>query len=54
MVKLDGGYYQCELCFLHYKDKELAEACEAWDKEHKSCNLEIAEKSIEAEKTHQK
>ncbi|MBI2626127.1 MAG: hypothetical protein HYW69_00865 [Candidatus Nealsonbacteria bacterium] len=33
--------YQCEECGFYYKDKEWAEKCEAWCREHKSCNLEI-------------
>jgi len=33
--------YQCEKCGFHYADKEWAEKCEAWCKEHHSCNLEI-------------
>lgn len=42
--------YQCEECGLKYENKEIAEKCQAWCKEHKSCNLEIikhAEKEIE-------
>ena len=33
--------YQCKECGLHYKDKHTAEKCEAWCKEHKTCNIEI-------------
>lgn len=33
--------YQCEECGLHYKDRATAERCEAWCREHRSCNLEI-------------
>lgn len=33
--------YQCEECGFRYKDKEWAEKCEAWCREHHSCNLEI-------------
>jgi len=33
--------YQCEECKLLYKEREIAEKCEAWCKEHKSCNLDI-------------
>ena len=33
--------YQCEECGFHYEDRGFAEKCEAWCKEHKSCNLEI-------------
>ncbi len=38
--------YQCQECGLFYKDKEISEKCEAWCKEHKSCNLEIIKHSI--------
>jgi len=45
MVKVikqnDTELYQCEECGFHYIDKELAEKCEAWCREHKSCNIEI-------------
>lgn len=33
--------YQCEECGFMYKEKEWAEKCQAWCKEHNSCNLEI-------------
>jgi predicted ATP-dependent serine protease len=33
--------YQCEECGFHYADKAWAEKCEAWCREHKSCNIEI-------------
>jgi len=38
--------YQCEECGFKYEDKEWAEKCEVWDKEHKSCNLEIIEHAV--------
>ena len=34
-------YYQCEECGFRYEEKEWAEKCEVWCKEHKSCNIEI-------------
>lgn len=33
--------YECSECHLEYQDKKWAEKCEAWCREHKSCNLEI-------------
>jgi len=33
--------YQCEECGFHYEDREWAEKCEAWCREHKSCHIEI-------------
>jgi len=45
MVKIlnenSTALYQCEICGYQYEDKEWAEKCEAWCKEHHSCNLEI-------------
>lgn len=42
--------YQCEVCGFHYESKELAEKCEAWCKEHNSCNLEITGNAEENKK----
>jgi len=39
--------YQCPECGLHYEEKDWAEKCEAWCKEHHSCNLEIINSAIE-------
>lgn len=39
--------YQCPECGLHYESKAIAEQCAAWCSEHKSCNLEITQHSIE-------
>ena len=33
--------YQCEECGFRYIEREWAEKCEAWCREHKSCNIEI-------------
>lgn len=38
--------YTCPECGLSYKDQELAKKCEAWCKEHNSCNLEITKYSV--------
>ena len=38
--------YQCEECGFKYAEREWAEKCEAWDKEYKSCNLEIIEHAV--------
>ncbi|MCL5680030.1 MAG: hypothetical protein M1465_01650 [Candidatus Marsarchaeota archaeon] len=50
MVVFDNkfGAYICERCLLHYESEELAKKCEAWDKEHNSCNMVVARQSIEA------
>mgnify|MGYP001564558912 FL=1 len=54
MVKVikqnDKELYQCPECGFHYEDREWAEKCEAWCREHKSCNIEItayAEENIQ-------
>lgn len=39
--------YQCPECGLHYEDQEIAKRCEAFCKEHKACNLEITQYSVE-------
>jgi hypothetical protein len=46
MVKRIGKFWACEECKLKYRKKELAEKCEAWCKEHKSCNLEITKHAV--------
>lgn len=33
--------HECPECHLKYKEEGWAEKCEAWCREHKSCNLEI-------------
>lgn len=33
--------YQCAECGFKYTEKEWAEKCKAWCKEHHSCNIEI-------------
>jgi len=51
--------YRCEECGFHYADgstslttgKELAEKCEAWCREHKSCNIEITAHAEENKKS---
>lgn len=38
--------YTCPECGLSYREKELAKKCEAWCKEHNSCNLAITKNSV--------
>lgn len=42
--------YTCGECGLSYKEKELVRKCEAWCKEHNSCNLEITKYAINKKK----
>ncbi len=41
-----ASIYQCPECGLEYKEKEWAEECERWCKEHRSCNLGIIKRSV--------
>ena len=45
--KKDKKLYQCPECKLWYDDKEWEEKCEAWCKEHQSCNLDIIKYAVE-------
>jgi len=51
MIKIlkeeNNELYQCEECGFKYADEEWAEKCQAWCKEHKSCNLEIIEHAVD-------
>lgn len=42
--------YQCPECGFHYQDEALAKKCQAWCKEHKSCNIEITARAEESKK----
>jgi len=42
----ENEVYQCPECGFKYQEKEWAEKCEAWCKEHKTCNLEIIEHAV--------
>lgn len=41
---------KCVECGLHYRDKKLAEQCEAFCKKHMACSMEIAPQAVENEK----
>lgn len=49
MVKGVDNNYECEECDLKYEEKELAERCESWCKEHNSCNLKITKHAVNKE-----
>ncbi|MBI2476022.1 MAG: hypothetical protein HYV67_02160 [Candidatus Taylorbacteria bacterium] len=42
----DKTLYQCEECGLKYESKEIAEKCQAWCSEHKSCNLDVIKNAV--------
>jgi|TARA_Y100000031_G_C8069787_1_gene314582 hypothetical protein len=47
-LEKDGKkYFQCEICNFYYETEELAEKCEQYCKENKSCSLEITKHAIQ-------
>ena len=49
-IKDDKKYFVCDLCGLAYNDKETAEKCEAWCKEHPgSCNPDVVKEAVKIE-----
>lgn len=38
--------YVCEECGFAYKEREWAEKCQKWCRQHQSCNLEITEHAV--------
>ncbi len=46
--------YRCSECGFGYNDKAMAERCQAWCKEHKSCNLEIIRHAVKDAVSEQK
>jgi|TARA_B100001971_G_C18250144_1_gene577510 rubrerythrin len=46
ITKNNKEYYICEACGFAYEDKNTAQECEDYCKEHKSCSLEITKKAI--------
>jgi len=49
IIKKTKEYYQCGECHMQYEEKEWAEKCETWCKEHHSCNLEIIAHAVKEE-----
>lgn len=52
MDEEEKEYYQCKECSLKYREKEWAAKCEAWCREHQSCNLEIIAHALIREMRH--
>jgi hypothetical protein len=46
---LEAPYYTCPLCNLTYDEESWAQQCEAWCREHQSCNLAITAYSREVQ-----
>lgn len=40
------NYFKCEECGLLYNVKAIAEKCQKWCAEYKSCNLDIIRHSV--------
>lgn len=49
----DTMLYECGECGFRYTEKQWAEKCAAWCKEHASCNIEIISHGLPPE-VHQK
>ncbi|MBI2558691.1 hypothetical protein HYW20_05185 [Candidatus Woesearchaeota archaeon] len=46
-IKRSGKkYFECEACNFVYKDKKIAEECEAYCKKHYACSIEITKHAI--------
>ena len=48
--KQDKTLYMCEECNFYYEDKEWADKCEDFCKEHKSCSIEITKHALQLPK----
>jgi hypothetical protein len=44
------AYYQCEICKFYYEEKEWADKCEEFCKEHNACSVEITKHSVKPKK----
>ena len=42
--------YMCDICEMHFEDREWAVKCEDWCKTYNSCNSEITKHSLELKK----
>ncbi len=39
-------FFNCSHCGYLYENRELADKCEAWCKDHDTCNFEIVKDSV--------
>ncbi|MBI4451019.1 hypothetical protein HY642_03525 [Candidatus Woesearchaeota archaeon] len=50
MVKQAGHkgkkVFVCERCDFKYRDEKWAKACEDWEKDHNSCNVQVIAHAI--------
>ena len=47
MVKKSGKLFECIECGMKYKNKDWAQKCENWCKEHHTCHIEIIKHAIQ-------
>ncbi|MBR9691573.1 hypothetical protein GOV06_02205 [Candidatus Woesearchaeota archaeon] len=45
-IKNNKTFYICEKCNFAYKEKELAEKCEAFCKKNHQCNIKITKHAV--------
>ncbi|MBI2624356.1 hypothetical protein HYW67_02575 [Candidatus Parcubacteria bacterium] len=41
-----GARYACGVCGMQYLERSWAEQCEAWCREHGTCNMEIIRHAV--------
>lgn len=46
LTQPEATLYQCEECGFKYRERDMAEKCQAWCKEHQSCNLDIIKYAV--------
>jgi transposase-like protein len=44
-IKTNKQHFICKECGFEYEERDWAEKCQKWCKEHNSCNLEITKHS---------
>jgi len=54
VVSKGKTYYECEECNMFYKSKDVAQKCENFCRENKSCNIEIIKHAVDLDKIENK
>lgn len=47
MVVTVNDLYECEVCHFRYRDRETAEECEQFCREHNACDPDIITEAVE-------
>lgn len=47
--KNENTLYICEECGFAYEEKQWAQKCQNWCRQHQSCNLEITQHTVPLE-----